>query len=367
MIPACNRNWKIALARSSQCPLHITYGDRRMMMMEDFDPEALTGYWNAIAGRISRWSWAEIIFADGRMDGEAFSRRLSKLETPASVLRRFHLKLSFPTHNVGFFGGYAPLLQDLKLYGVALENWDFLTTTSNLQKLHLSLTRGLSLQNFADLLWKNSSLETINLMKVPLSTSAVSLQGAAPISLPKLKSLIFNMISASTMTPLLSLLRLPALAYLSVIPPTSSIDFFVALHNCLAHTVNARAPCPEVNHRTPSELSIFPDSLGLKLGLTTTPLSVQLCVFDDTRMLLDICLLPMLELPHTRMMSMAIEMDCTGEMDQADFVEYMWRLPQVVSLHVHDAMSDWGDVNHFIDSLATPIQYNTIRLPSGLQ
>lgn len=325
-----------------------------MTGMQDPGQEGLSGYWGAVTGEVSRWSWADIIFSDEEMGDEDFSHFLSGLDVPAPLLRRFHLKFSFPTYNVGLFGGQAPALQDLELRNTGVLDWGFLTT-STLRNLVLGQVThpGIPSQLLASLLRTNRRLEMINLTGVVLAATAVTVRNATLIKFPKLKTLILDMIDLVTLAPLLELLQLPALTHFfisSFSPPPPAV--FVAIRTCLTHTFTARASTLRIDP-IPSRLSILPESVGLRFGPPSTPLIIQLEDFDASA-LLENCVLPLLELPYPRETAMAIDMECSGDMDQTDFVEYLWRLPQTISLQVQDAIAAWGDVDGLIDGLVAP-------------
>lgn len=318
-------------------------------MRATLNPEQATEYWDTITSNISRWPSAEICFDVVYQQSD--HQLPSKLAVEAPLLRQFHLKSDSPINGVRLFGGHTPLLQDLVLQNVSLTNWGFLATT-NLRHLVPGQTPppGPSLQVLNDILRMSSGLETLCLTDMELSNSVVPLETSTGlINLPNLKTVTLWRTNVSVLAPLLGILQLSALNHLSIVPSLFAVSdaFFIAIRQCLADRLLL-----EPDKCIPIRLMILQTSISLIFGRTSSQLAVEFRGFD-TRALLETCLIPVLESPHNREKPVSMEMDCIGGMRQADFVQCLWRLPQVISLELYEVIAAWGNVHGLVSGLAS--------------
>lgn len=107
-----------------------------------------------------------------------------------------------------------------------------------------------------------------------------------------------------------------------------------------------------MDNHIPVRLMILLGSATLVVGRSSAELTVELRGFN-ARTLLETCVIPVLESLQNREKPIAIEMDCVGGMRQTDFVQCLWRLPQVISLELYEAIASWGNVDDLVNGLAT--------------
>ncbi|KAG9047086.1 hypothetical protein FS837_003071 [Tulasnella sp. UAMH 9824] len=221
---------RISLERSGNCPLMVEI----ITSISDQKPPNLDEFLDITVPHWSRWSHALLYFSPPK-------RVIQHLSLPAPLLEKFGLWV-YPKNLVpiDLFGGCAPRLQDISVYGTPLV-WDS-EIFRGLRKLRLEsiVDELISSDHILAILADCPSLELLNIQESEMAFSPLPPPSSGtPIQLPNLKTIIFVGVCVQAVGNILPFIRAPNCGYLQlemdeegVEPPFDTADF---LSRSLSH------------------------------------------------------------------------------------------------------------------------------------